>query len=321
MYTPPDKDLWTGRIDAIDGDAGMRWHQKIQPVDMRNDLPECSHEKNGILLMGFECDEGVRRNKGRHGAAQGPAALRKACANHAWHIHEKTMIFDGGNVRCDGEALEEAQQELRTMISEITKKGYFSMVFGGGHEVAWPHYAGLSDALPQSRIGIINFDAHFDLRKPENGPSSGTPFFQIAELTKAQGKPFDYFVIGIQPQSNTKALFDRAHEQDVKNIPLMDLAGESIEKNRQKLMHFIKEADHLCLTVCLDVFDQAFAPGVSAPAAAGMLPQHALVIISEIMQTGKVIGANIAELNPAYDRDGQTARLAAKLVYEILSII
>lgn len=74
------------------------------------------------------------------------------------------------------------------------------------HEVAWPHHAGLADALPEERIGIINFDARFDLRKPENGPSSGTPFYQIAEYNIAAGKPFDYFCIGIQQQSNTKAL-------------------------------------------------------------------------------------------------------------------
>ncbi len=320
MYIPPDKNLWTGRIDAIDGEAGARWHQEIRSVNLEKDgMPDVVEGTNCIALIGFESDEGVRRNKGRTGAAEGPAALRRACAGHAWHFHEKTTIFDFGNIRCAERDLEGARQELHNAVSRLHTAGFFTMVFGGGHEVAYPHYTGLADALPGKRIGIINFDAHFDLRKPENGPSSGTPFYQIAEHNKTAGKPFDYFCIGIQEQSNTRALFERADELNVQFIPQKDLEADSIEKNRQKLKRFMVEVDRIYLTVCLDVFDQAFAPGVSAPAATGILPQYALIIINKIMQTGKVAGANIAELNPVYDRDNQTARLAGKLVYDILS--
>ena len=62
--------------------------------------------------------------------------------------------------------------------------GQFPVVLGGGHEVAFGTYLGLArisrSAHPGDRIGILNLDAHFDLR-PGPVPSSGTPFRQIAE--------------------------------------------------------------------------------------------------------------------------------------------
>ena len=65
----------------------------------------------------------------------------------------------------------------------------------------------MSMSLP--RIGILNFDAHFDLRHAERA-SSGTPFRQIAELCQASDWPFAYCCLGISRLSNTAALFDQA---------------------------------------------------------------------------------------------------------------
>ncbi len=58
-----------------------------------------------------------------------------------------------------------------------------SIVLGGGHEVTFAHYSGIKKAFPNQKIGIINLDAHFDNREPENGvgASSGTGFWQIAQ--------------------------------------------------------------------------------------------------------------------------------------------
>ena len=69
-------ECWTGRIDP-EADA-LRWHQCIQPL--------AADSTPGIALLGFACDEGVRRNQGRVGAAEGPVALRRALANVAWQL-------------------------------------------------------------------------------------------------------------------------------------------------------------------------------------------------------------------------------------------
>ena len=322
MYSPQNKDIWTGRIETNEGDLGIRWHQKVQCIDLSiQQLPPLAQGHNGIVILGFMSDEGVRRNKGRTGAKEGPEALRKACCNHAYHFHEETMLFDAGNVICVDEDLEGAQVDLRQVITNIRSARYFPMVFGGGHEVAYPHFVGLLDAETQDKtIGIINIDTHFDLRVPENKSSSGTPFYQISKECERLEKPFHYLCIGIQESSNTQALFKRADNLGVEYILADQCNLNHIEEIIVKIHDFSMNVDAIYLTVCLDVFDIAFAPGVSAPTAIGLRPEIAVHLIHQITKSGKLIAADIAELNPSLDHNKMTAKLAAKLAYEIVKM-
>jgi len=320
MYITPNKSIWSGRIDANEGPHGLRWHQKINLIDLNQEqLPKLKQDEKGIVIIGFSSDEGVRRNKGRTGAKEGPEAIRKACCNHAYHFHEKTIFYDGGNVVCENEDLAGAQAELQGLISIARTSGYFPFVFGGGHEVAYPHFMGLSNATPEDQtMGIINFDAHFDLRIPEPNPSSGTPFYQIANECNLAKKSFRYFCIGIQQSSNTQALFHRARTLGVEYFTAHDLFKLSKERQINKLITFIQSVDSIYFTICLDVFDISVAPGVSAPSSMGIRPESVLHFIHEITKTGKLIGADLAELSPPLDQNEMTAKLAGKLAYEIL---
>lgn len=321
MYSPPNKDIWTGRVDANEGDLGLRWHQKIDFIDLSVEkLPPLKREQDGIVIIGFMSDEGVRRNKGRTGAKEGPEALRKSCCNHASHFHDSTLLFDAGNVMCIGEDLEGAQAELRQVITKIRSAGYFPFVFGGGHEVAYPHFMGLLDAEQKDKtIGIINIDAHFDLRIPDSKPSSGTPFYEISKQCKTAKRTFKYLCLGIQKSSNTQALLQRADALGVEYVFAQDCQHDHPEANEAKIHDFSMNVDAIYLTICLDVFDMAFAPGVSAPSAIGLMPEIALNFIKEIAKSGKLIAADIAELNPSLDENNMTEKLAAKLAYEIIT--
>ncbi len=320
MYKPVEKNIWTGRTDTNEGSLGYRWHQIIEVVDLNTEqLPPLEENEKGIAILGFACDEGVRRNKGRTGAKDGPQAWRKTSSNLANHFDDQTRIFDVGDVICDNTDLEGAQTELQEMVYKINSKGYFVFVIGGGHEMAFPHYAGIRKSLPSNKaLGIINIDAHFDLRLPDPKASSGTPFYQIATLCQETGSDFRYFVAGIQQSGNTKALFNRADEMGVEYLLSSELNEWNLSSVFKKLEAVIEDLDFVFLTICLDVFDISNAPGVSAPSAMGIRPEIASKIISSIKKSGKLITANIAELNPSLDQDNKTARLASKLAFEIL---
>ena len=68
----------------------------------------------------------------------------------------------------------------------------------------------------------------------------------------------------------------------------------------------------------MDVFSSSIAPGVSAPQACGLQTWHVIPLLRLIAQSGKVLSFDIAELAPPYDRDKQTASLAARLLWEYL---
>ena len=97
----------------------------------------------GNVLIGFACDAGVVRNHGRAGAAGGPAAVRKLLVNCAWH--QTHPVYDGGNVLCEGDALEAAQFVLGTHVAAVLEAGHLPLVIGGGHEVGVGQLARVGD--------------------------------------------------------------------------------------------------------------------------------------------------------------------------------
>ena len=72
--------------------------------------------------------------------------------------------------------------------------------------------------------------------------------------------------------------------------------------------------DHLYLTIDLDGFSSAYAPGVSAPSPLGFSPNIVEKVVELIVGSGKLISTDIVELNPVFDLDASTARLAGRLV-------
>lgn len=303
-----DMTVWQGRRDPEDGELALRWHDRVQPWQT-DAVP-------GVTLMGFACDEGVRRNKGRVGAASAPHAIRKLLANMAWHLGRP--VYDGGDVSCDDGDLDAAHSRLAERVASLLAEGHFPLVLGGGHEVAFGSWSGLNRHLAgKGRVGIINLDAHFDLRMKQEQASSGTPFFQIAEQCAAQGSPFHYACLGVAETANTQALFARADGLGV----WYELDEAMTQRELPELLNgldaFIARCDHLYLTIDLDVLPAAVMPGVSAPAAHGVELAVIEPLIAHIRASGKLRLADLAEYNPSLDQDQRSARVAARLIHQL----
>ena len=322
LYKPNNASEWTGRIDSEEVRPALRWHQKIEPID----LDQCTHfqlpkpKTKTLALLGFQCDAGVRRNKGRPGAAQGPNALRAGLANASC---ADKRIIDAGDVYCVEDNLEDAQAALAGKIDQLLKLQLRPVVLGGGHEVAWASFQGLIPTLIEKNLnlGIINFDAHLDLRAPSPKGSSGTPFRQINEWCESNKKAFNYCVLGVNPSANTQALFEYAEHNKVLWISDIDFETHSTSQTLHTIDQFLSTVDALYITVCLDVFNAAYAPGVSAPAALGVSPANMLSLFQSLLrqasQRGKpVLLLDIAELSPTHDRDNLTAKLGARIIWE-----
>lgn len=298
---------WRGRIDAEEPGDSTRWHQRVRPAD--------ADGTGGVTLIGFAVDEGVRRNGGRPGAAEGPRALRTALANMP--VMGEPALWDAGDVVCQNGALDAAQVQLCNKVAEAIRRGSLPLVMGGGHEVAWGTFQGLEQAGRHQRLLIVNLDAHFDLRTAAQG-NSGTPFRQIAERCQALGQAFKYRVFGISRFANTQALFDRADQLGALHWTDDSLqSADGIAAAQDGLAADLAACDAVYLTVCLDVLPGSQAPGVSAPAPLGVPLAHVERLIDQVLASGRVAAADIAELNPAQDRDGLTARVAARLAARI----
>ena len=299
--------IWQGRNDGDD----LLYHRIFQRVETLNNFETV--KTKDFVLQGFAVDEGVKRNKGREGAQQAPDMIRKNMSNFPVVLPDFTLL-DAGNIYCENGVLEETQEKLAQNVSEVLQRQGRSVILGGGHEVMFAHYSGIRKAFPDKKIGVINIDAHFDNRKPEEniGASSGTGFWQISQEENNVS-----LHIGIQRNSNTLKLFDTAHQLNMKYILADEIFFENLPSIYQRITEFVESVDVLYVTVCMDVFNSSIAPGVSAPSYNGIFADAAFMhFYRHILKSENLVALDVAEVNPDYDIQERTARLAASLVNE-----
>jgi len=313
MYQSEKKSRWTGRVDQDDPENAMRWHQVVTHLNLKEELQAVGAQHYAIL--GYATDLGVALNSGRIGAYRGPDEVRTALGNLPM-ISEK-YLFDAGNISTSESTIEAAQHLLGEKAGKLLGLGYRPILVGGGHDIAFGTFLGASSYINSNKkLGIINLDAHFDLRHAQ-GHNSGTAFFNAAEYCKANGLEFNYIVLGIQEAANTQALFIRAKELGVNYFLDSELSTTNPDW-KNSINRFISQVDFVYLSIDMDVLNVAFAPGVSAINPMGITPWKLREIISFILSENKTLIVDVAELNPDFDRDHQTAKLAARIIQQLI---
>jgi len=313
-YSQTAKEIWTGR----QSDQQLYLHEKVAFVDIEKNIFPASSTKN-LALLAYACDEGVKRNQGRIGAVDGPDQIRKQLAKMPNHLLQTTNFIDAGSISCVSGNMEAAQENLAKKVTSLLENNYFPMLIGGGHDIAYGHYNGIKNYVAQHKtIGIINFDAHFDLRSNSNGNNSGTPFYQIAQDCKSENMAFNYLCLGIRKDANNRVLFQTASDFGVRYIEQRKFNTANESYVHAIVCDFIKEIDYIYVTIDLDGFSSAYAPGVSAASSMGFAPDIVLQTLELLSASKKLISIDIAEMNPKYDVDHKTEKLAASLLFDIM---
>ncbi|SER97930.1 formiminoglutamase [Psychrobacillus sp. OK032] len=304
--------VWSGRTDSLENNKeSLRYHQIVELAR----LDTLDTKGKACVIIGFESDEGVRRNKGQIGAAKAPNELRSELAKLPWNLSSQKYLVDVGTIDCTGNDLEKAQQQLGDVVNQVLTKKMTPIILGGGHETAYGHYLGVRNNIGKAaKLGIINIDAHFDLRPYDEQSSSGTMFREIL----VQDENSSYLVIGIQRYGITQALFDKADELGVTYICEEDMHGEQQVQVNVAIEQFIQNNDFIMLTLCPDVLNAAFAPGVSASSPFGLSPYIVRTIIRTVTSSEKTKSFDISEVNPLLDENNRTVKLGAYLVNEAI---
>jgi formiminoglutamase len=275
------------------------------------------------VLVGFPQDEGVRRNRGRIGAGDGPAVIRhRLYWLTPWDaVHETDLaaldLLDVGDVRCEDD-LEESQKALAEVIAAILTAGAVPIVLGGGHETAYGHYLGYVRAGRQ--VAIINLDAHLDVRPLLDGRGhSGSPFRQALEHPTQPLRGDNYVVLGAQPQA-----ISREHHLYVRNkggvIHWAEETRDRVEMTfREEYRRLANNNGSVYVTLDSDVVRQADVPGVSAPNPLGLSGRAVAGCAAAAGECKAVSSFDLVEINPSVDHDGKSGRWAATVIWHFLS--
>lgn len=266
-------------------------------------------------LIGFPDDKGVENNNGRPGAKEGPAAFRQRFLKLGGTNPVSEMIEDRGDIDVERENTADNHNHAIELVREQHQQHGFSLIVGGGHDYAYPHLRGIRDAYGEGfKLGCINIDAHFDLRKDEQAILSGSPFYMAIDRDVISGSRLVEF--GIQYHCNSQHLWEYAHQQEVKVVTFDQLRnGKALEEFREALEELSETCDGIVISLDLDAIQAASAPGVSAPAPEGFTPSEVMAMMEMSAREDKVRSLGIYELNPTYDRDDHTARLASVVAY------
>jgi len=252
-------------------------------------------------MLGLPDDTGVSMNHGRPGAKDGPRAFRDALARYGGKYCVLTSqaridlsdvrVFDAGDVKPEG-SLDATHDRITARVAALLELDLIVACIGGGHDLTWPSVRAVAARFPD--LSGVYYDAHLDVRET---PGSGMPFRKILTETTCS----ELVVVGLDRFANSRDHLDwfEANGGRIANevcSPFRDLA-----------------TPHCFVSFDLDIIDVAHAPGVSAINPAGWDARTADRAAHLAGLEPRLRYFDIMELNPAYDIDGRTARLAARL--------
>ncbi|RBP04744.1 formimidoylglutamase [Rossellomorea aquimaris] len=260
------------------------------------------------------------------GASFAPDAIRR-CLNSftTYNIERGTdladdskTIIDFGDITMHPTSIEESHQRIYESVKEATNTNAaaFTIILGGDHSITTSTVKAIKET--KGTVGIIQFDAHHDLRNTEDGgPTNGTPFRRLIEEGHIKGEHL--IQIGIRNYANAKAYHDYAIEQGVTVYTMKDVRQQSITELINHALNQLQDnVDTIYLSVDMDVLDQAYAPGCPAIGPGGMHPDTLTEAIQVALKHPKVHTMDIVEIDPTLDIRDMTSRIASLLIINSL---
>lgn len=268
-----------------------------------------------VVLLGLPDDLGVRLNGGRAGAAAGPAAFRAALAAYG-STYDLTAaadldvkVCDAGDVEPapgdDEAALLATHARVAAAVTALDQLGGVVFCIGGGHDLALPSVAAIAQRR-QVVLGGINVDAHLDVREKVG---SGMPFRRL--ITGGHLDPRAFVELGLGRFANDRADADWLRAQGAALVTADEVREQGF--SAPVLLEHALQGGAGFLSVDLDGIDGAAAPGVSAPAPAGLDVHHVARLAEAAGRDPRLLHAGILELCPPHDFESRTARVAAHL--------
>jgi guanidinopropionase len=269
-------------------------------------------------LLGLPYDGGI---PSRPGARFGPAAVRRALS--AFTIfdgdHALAPIEDLGDLGLPSMNGLQAHQRMESTASRLFIDSRPIAFIGGDHGCTGSVIRGLATARPSCTLALISVDAHLDVREYDSDAtlSSGTPFRRALETTILDGARLA--LIGLRPFANSEFYMAWTRARGVRIVSADEIGARGATAVVDELLASTATgADALYLSVDLDAADVAYAPGVSAPGTGGLTSREMIAIVAAVAQDPRLVGADFMELSPPYDQDDRTARLAARLLLELM---
>jgi guanidinobutyrase len=273
-----------------------------------------------VAFVGVPFDIGTSN---RAGARFGPRQIRtESCLIRPYNMATRAAPFDSLQVADLGDSaintfnLEKSITIIEQAYSEILEQDCKPLTMGGDHTISLPILRALKKQ--HGPVGIVHVDAHADINDHMFGEriAHGTPFRRAIE--EGLIEPTRMVQIGLRASGYEADDFDWPREQGVRVVQ----AEECWYQSLKPLMEEVRDqlgAGPVYLTFDIDGLDPAYAPGTGTPEIGGLTVHQGLEIVRGCRGLD-IIGGDLVEVAPAYDPSGNTALVAANLLFEMLCV-
>lgn len=293
--------------------GGPATFMRLPAIDMESGLD--------VAFVGVPLDIGTSN---RPGARLAPRQIRdESRMLRPYNMATRAAPFDSlrvadvGDVAINTFNLSKSVEIIERYYEKLLGTGAVPLSMGGDHTIALPILRAMRGR--HGPVGLVHVDAHADINDEMFGEkiAHGTPFRRAVEEGLLDCKRV--VQIGLRGTGYSADEFDWSRRQGFRVVQ----AEECWYKSLAPLMTEITAAigpGPVYITFDIDGLDPAFAPGTGTVEIGGLTVPQGLEIIRGCRGL-QVVGGDIVEVSPPYDTTGNTALLAANLLFEMLCVL
>ena len=264
------------------------------------------------------------------GTHLGPRAIREADpigggARH--HLDVRVSPFEVLKVADYGDAdvlignTEGSYENIRAFTSEILSGGSIPIILGGDHGITWPVATAVAQAYGYGTIGIIHFDAHADTAPDMRGALAGhgTPMRRLIESGAVPGRNF--VQVGLRGYWPEPPVLEWMEENQMRTHFMAEIRKDGFDAVLERALdEALDHADHLYISLDVDVADPAFTPGTGTPEPGGLTSAEMLRTVRRLAAEVGMVAMDVVEVSPPNDSGPNiTALFANRAVMEALT--
>ena len=282
-------------------------------------------EEARICILGIPFDGAVSLSKG---AAKAPQMIRDLSIDLSdttdeWVQIREGLIYDAGDMHPDLQ-WDRYYASVEEEAYRLMSTGNFCLFLGGDHSVTIPlqkafgKYQRESSGKAGPRIGIIHFDAHYDLCDEYDGHPWSHACTEARALENGVVRPEDLFFIGVRVAELDELELIRQNP-GITTVTAMDVHEKGVDYVIQKLEDHFAGYDAIYFTLDIDGLDPAFAPGTGTPVMGGVTSIQLIKLFRWVLGHLPVKAMDIVEVAPDLDVNNVTSWAALKIIHELFA--
>lgn len=248
-----------------------------------------------------------------------PEAVRRALKRFSTYdlvddLELGVAIHDAGDVAVQGLMPAEGFDPIRLAVERTARDHDLTILLGGNNAVSRPAAHALG--LPLAEIGLITFDAHFDMRDTDLGPMNGNPVRCLLE----DGLPgANICQIGLAPFANTRTMHDDAVAAGIDIWDVDEVLSEGIAAAIDAALEHLSHVEAIMVDFDIDVIERSQCPGAPGARPGGLPVREFFRAARRLGEEERVRLVDLTEYDPSLDLSDITALTAGRWVCEILA--